>query len=250
MERILLIISLFLLLVLLKREVSRRLNEKSFISIINHTFRTPLTSIKWMSDTLSQEIPRKEQIEISRKLSLSTNRLLDIVDILTGIKDIHSSSAYNLKAVSMREIIESSLKKSSDRIAEKKIHLSIPTLKDLPLLSVDTKKISFVVDVLVENAIWYSKVGGTIVIDCVATKSELILKIEDEGLGLSWRDRNNLYSKFYRGKRAKKMNTDGMGMGLYMAKIIVGRHSGTIKATSKGKDKGAIFTIKLPIRKA
>lgn len=250
MEKILLLTSVVLLLILLKREMSRSLNEESFISIINHTFRTPLTSIKWMSDSLNQEISRKEQIEISKNLSLSANRLLDIVDTLTGIKNIHDSSSYELRAVSIREILESSLQKYSTKISEKKIQISLPTLNGLPLLSIDTKKISFVIDVLIENAIWYSKEGGTIAIDCAVVKNELVIQVEDSGIGLSWRDRNNMFSKFYRGKIAKKMNTDGMGLGLYMAKIIVSRHSGKIKAISKGKDKGAIFAIKLPIRKA
>ena len=246
MQTLLLLISAFLLIALLRRERQRNFTEESFISIVNHTFRTPLTRIKWMSETLGQEIPRKEQIEISKDLGNGVGRLLEIIDALAGIKDIHNTSAYDLKAVSLLEILEEAIRKYSVQINEKKIKLSMPVMNDLPLLSIDTKKISFVIQVLLENAILYSKDGDTIVIKAEVKDGELVLAIEDSGLGLSWKDRNNIFKRFYRGERAKKMNTDGMGLGLYMARVIVRRHKGKIYATSRGKNRGTTFFIKLP----
>ncbi len=250
MQTALVVLLILVLIYTIRKDSKRNFTEESFISIVNHTFRTPLTRIKWMSERLEQEIPRKEQIEISKDLSNSVGRLLDIIDELAGIKDIHNTSGYNLKAVSLREIIEESVRKSSNLINQKNIKLSLPTMNNIPLLSIDTKKISFVVQVILENAIFYSKDNSNININSEIKDNKLILDIEDSGIGLSWKDRRNIFDRFYRGERAKKMNTDGMGLGLYMAREIIKRHRGQIKFHSKGKDKGAIFSIVLPIKKS
>lgn len=250
MQTALVVLLILVLVYTIRKDSKRNFTEESFISIVNHTFRTPLTRIKWMSERLEQEIPRKEQIEISKDLSNSVGRLLDIIDELAGIKDIHNTSGYNLKAVSLREIIEESVRKSSNLINQKNIKLSLPTMNNIPLLSIDTKKISFVVQVILENAIFYSKDNSNININSEIKDNKLILDIEDSGIGLSWKDRRNIFDRFYRGERAKKMNTDGMGLGLYMAREIIKRHKGQIKFHSKGKNKGAIFSIVLPIKKS
>ena len=124
----------------------------------------------------------------------------------------------------------------------------MPTFADIPLLTVDTKKISFVIDAMLQNAILYTKEGGHIAIDCRANKKTVTLYIADDGIGLSWRDTYFLFDRFYRGRRAKKMNTDGVGLSLYLSKEIIHRHDGTITAKSKGKNKGSTFSIVLPVK--
>ncbi len=247
MQTALIILIALILIYIIRRELHRNFTEKSFISIVNHTFRTPLTRIKWMSETLTQDISRKEQLDIASSLSNASNRLLEIVDILAGVKDIYSRASYDLKAVSIREMLEDAVQKHRIHLTEKNIKLSMPTLINMPLLTVDTKKISFVINALIENAIWYSKDGGNITINSEIKNGDLILAIEDDGIGLNWKDRMNLFKRFYRGDSAKKMNTDGMGLALYISKEIVRRHHGDIYAKSKGKNKGAIFYISLPV---
>lgn len=246
MEIIIIGVLTIVILILLKRELSRSFTEQTFLSIVNHTFRTPLTRIKWMADALKTDMPRKDELELINNLDNSVNRLLELVDIVAGIKNIQNTSTYDLKAVSMREILEEALKKYSGLLHDKKISLQVPSLINLPLLSVDTKKISFVINVVIENAILYSKENGKINIEAELKNDKLILKIEDNGIGLSRKDRNNLFKRFYRGARATKMNTDGMGLGLYASKEIIQRHHGEIYANSKGENLGTTFYIVLP----
>jgi signal transduction histidine kinase len=244
---LIIVILIAVIIYLIRRELSRRFTEESFLSIVNHTFRTPLTSIKWMSEALGTELPRKEQIDISKNLATSVSRLMGIVDTLTGIKDVHNAASYDLKAVSLREILEESIRKYGPQISEKKITLSVPTFHEMPLLSIDTKKVSFAIGAIIENAIWYSKEGGSISMDSQIRGNELTLNITDDGIGLTKKDKSNIFARFYRGDIAKKMNTDGMGIGLYMAREIIKRHGGTIEVSSKGTDTGTTFSIKLPV---
>ncbi len=228
-----------------KHEYSK--TEKTFLKIVNHTFRTPLTGIKWMGEALQKEITREDREKYAHDISNASNRLLDIVDIFTGIKDIGDQSSYDFKAVSIREIIEHSLAKYGAQIKSKNITLEIPTFTNIPMLTLDVKKISLVIDVLLENAIVYTEESGKIKIACKIEGRNLILAVVDNGIGLTWRNRGNIFEKFYKGKLAQTMNPNGMGLGLYLSKEIIRRHKGRIWAKSGGRNKGSIFFIKLPL---
>jgi signal transduction histidine kinase len=233
----------------LLREFKHNKAEESFLSIVNHTFRSPLTRIKWQSDNLKPDLSYEAQAEIARNISTTVNHVLEIIDTLSGIKDVHNSASYDLKAVSIREFIEIGMGKYRTTVTEKKLTFNLPAFNDMPLLTVDTKKISFVIEALLSNAIFYSHEGGAIDIRCIVKKGKLVLSIEDHGIGLSWRDKNNLYQRFYRGRRGLKMNTDGMGLSLYLSKEIIRRHHGIISFHSKGREHGSTFSITLPVRK-
>lgn len=223
--------------------------EKSFTSIVNHTFRTPLTRIKWMSDSLKPETTLAEQMEIAKNISYSTNHLLEIVDTLAGIKDLNNGSVYAMKTISLREIIEDGIAKFNNPINQKKLKLQIPAFNSIPLFTADTKKISFAIHSVLENAIWYSKPEGTISIEASVSGSSINLSIHDDGMGMNWKDRRNVGDRFYRSTEAVKMNTDGMGLSLYMAKKIMEMHGGSISFKSGGRDRGSVFYISIPISK-
>lgn len=223
--------------------------EEEIISIVNHSFRTPLTNIMWQTKELENNIPQNEKLLSLQNINNSTNKLLGIVDILVGIKNINNISDYFFEAVSIREIVEKSIPKYRDIINKKNITFQVSTFKDIPLLTVDLKKISFVIDTIIENAISYTKRDGKILIDCISNQKKLILYISDTGIGLSLIDKMMIFSKFYRNKKAKLMNTDGMGLRLYLSKQIIKRHNGKIYAKSNGIDEGATFFIELPFHK-
>ena len=220
--------------------------ENKIISIINHTFRTPITSIIWHTKELENNLPQNERLLYLQNINNSTNKLLNTIDVLVGIKNIKNISGYSFKAVSIREIIEKSIKKYREQINKKGLAFQIPIFKDIPLLTVDLKKISFVVDTIIENAISYTGQNGRIVIDCISDSQKIIIYISDTGIGLRTIDKIMIFSKFYRSKKAKLMNTDGMGLRLYLSKQIIKRHHGKIYAKSNGRNEGTTFFIELP----
>jgi len=223
--------------------------EEEMISIINHTFRTPLTSIIWNVKELEKNIPQNEKFLYLQKVNNSANKILNLVDILVGIKNVKNTSGYFFTATSLREIVEKSIKKYRDKINKKNITFQVSLFKDIPLLTVDLNKISFVIDTIIENAVSYTKQDGKILIDCISGSKKLTLFISDTGIGLSFIDKMMIFSKFYRNKQAKLINTDGMGLRLYLSKQIIKRHHGKIYAKSNGLNEGTTFFIELPFRK-
>lgn len=223
--------------------------EREFISITNHTFRTPLTGILWATKELEKEMTQKEKLVYLQNINNSTARVMEVVDILVGIKSISDRSSYNFEATSIREIIEASINKYREEINKRGLAFQVSTFKGIPLLTMDLKKISFVIDTLLENAIYYTPNNGKILIDCIPYQDRLTIFISDTGIGLSLLDRIQIFSKFYRSRRALLMNPNSMGLRLYLSKQIIERHHGKIYAKSRGKDKGTTFFVELPIKK-
>jgi len=223
--------------------------EEEIVSIVNHSFRTPLTSMIWYMKELEKNIPQNEKMLYLQSLNNGANKLLSVIDVLVGIKDVENTSGYYFEAISIREIVEKSIKKYRDKINKKNITFQVSTFKDIPLLTMDLKKISFVIDTIIENAVSYTKQNGKILIDSISGSKKLTLYISDTGIGLGLKDKIMLFSKFYRNHKAKLMNTDGMGLRLYLSKQIIKRHGGKIYAKSNGLNEGTTFFIELPFRK-
>ncbi len=230
----------------IKLKIRENRLEQEIILIINHTFRTPLTSISWHTKELEKNLPQNEKNLFLQNINNNVMNILNIIDVLVGIKDINNTSTYYFEATSIREIIEESIKKYREKINKKTISFQISNLKDIPLLTIDLKKISFVFDTLIENAIFYTNKNGKILIDCISGPNKLTFFISDTGIGLNFWDKIKIFSKFYRGEKAKLLNTDGLGLRLYLSKKIIKRHHGKIYARSNGQNEGSTFFIELP----
>lgn len=223
--------------------------EEEIITIVNHSFRTPLTNIVWTAKELEKNIPQNEKFIYLQNINNGANKLLNIVDVLVGIKNVKDISGYFFEATSIREIIEKSINKYRDLVNKKNITFQVSLFKNIPLLTVDLKKISFVIDTIIENATYYTKKDGKILVDCILNKNKIVLYISDTGIGLGFVDKLRIFSKFYRSKKAKLMNTDGTGLRLYISREIIKRHKGKIYARSNGRDEGTTFFVEIPFHR-
>jgi two-component system sensor histidine kinase VicK len=244
---LILLIYLFIRYLILQSKINKLENE--FTSIVNHTFRTPITRILWIIKELEKDLPIEEKLLYLQNLENTTEKILAIVEIIAGIKKIDDLSGYHFEAISLREIVEKSIQNYRDKIREKKLEFNVSSFQNIPLLSVDLKKITFVINTLIENAIFYTPKDGKILIGCLSNKKGLIFYISDNGIGLNNFDKLRIFSRFYRNKKATLMNTDGIGLCLYLSKKIIKRHHGEIYAKSKGVNKGSTFFVKIPFKK-
>ncbi len=229
--------------------ISKDRIEHEFTSIVNHTFRTPLTSIMWYSEELKKDLTINEKLLFLQNINNATNKVISIIDILVGIDKINDKSGFVLKATSLRDITDKSMEKHREEIYKKNIKFQVSSFKDIPLLTIDLNKISFVIDCLIENAIYYTPSEGKILIDSIKNKNGILFYISDTGIGLSFIDRMRIFSKFYRGNRAKLINTEGLGLRLYLSRKIIAKHNGNIYAKSKGKNNGTTFFVELPLKR-
>ena len=226
-----------------EREVEKERYE--LVSIVTHKFRTPLTGIKWAVNMLSDEVTLEKKDDILKRVHTSVDRLVEIVDLLVNFSKIDSRLEFAYVATSFREIIETSMAKFGPLIKEKNIHFSVDADQNIPLIIIDKQKIQFVVDMIIENALQYTPAGGTVSVAIVSKGGLIELMVQDSGIGMTITEKFHLFKKFWRGSRARLAYTEGMGLGLYTARLIVKGHGGSLRGTSKGKDKGSTFFLTL-----
>ena len=171
-----------------------------------------------------------------------TNDILDLSRIESNKKE------YNFKLASTENLILEIIEKLQIKANEKKIYLKLEKPKNkIPLISIDRSSINEVIFNLVDNAIKYTNKGG-ITIGLAKTDEKVIISIKDTGEGMTKQEINTVFEKFTRGRSGVKKSIKGSGLGLYIAKKFTETHNGKIWAESKGKGKGSIFYIELPLK--
>lgn len=243
------LLTFLIILFFIFREIENNKVQSEFITIVTHKFRTPLTGIRWSIDMLQKDSTLLEKKDLLLEMQKANERLMEIVDLLVGFAKFDKRLEYAFEAVSLREIVSLSLNKYSAMIRSRETKLTIDSGKELPLVIIDKAKIQFVVDMLIDNAIKYTPVGGSVMASFELNKKSIILKVTDSGIGFNYLDGLMIFRHFFRSKNARLMDTNGLGLGLYTARTIVRHHGGKLWAESKGVNKGATFYLELPIKR-
>lgn len=231
----------------------RRLDaaKDEFVSMASHQLRTPLTSVKgYISMVLEGDggplTPMQRQLleeafTSSERMVHLINDFLNVSRLQTGRFELERQ-AVDLAALTAEEV------ESLARVAEthrQKIVFKRPAR--FPLLWLDEDKIRQVIMNFIDNAIYYSPEQTVITVRLYQENGDVVLRIEDEGIGVPPDERARLFNKFFRASNARKQRPDGTGVGLYLAKKVVTAHSGRIIFESTAGE-GSVFGFRLPIR--
>jgi len=218
-----------------------------FLSVVTHKFRTPLTRIKWSVQLLKTSEDKEEMNVAAEQITESAEKLVDLTDILVDASKMDGRMyRYNFKINNLNRIVREVYDSVKSRMEHKNISYSYDFDDGYSKVYADDKRLKFALHIFFENAINYTPQNGSIFVKISKQDDEIIFSITDSGIGLSSEDRNFLFSKFYRGDRAKLTDTEGMGIGIFMAKKIVERHEGKVWATSPGPNKGSTFWASFP----
>ncbi len=220
----------------------------NFISIITHKFRTPLTYIKWASDSLLTEVPEANKEDIKR-IKESNHKLIELIDILANLSDTESSSFnYKAKSFDIYDLVSKHLAEHQHSADYKKIKIEFTG--DLgSFIFGDETRINSAIEIIIDNSINYTPEGGKITIKVNNDKYIVTVQIIDNGMGLNKEEKEHLFTKFYRSSRAQMVDTEGVGVGLFMVRQIIEKDKGKINIYSEGENKGMTFTIVFPYKK-
>ena len=183
------------------------------------------------------------------KVFVSNERLIQLVEDLLNISRIESGRLdLKFKPSDLSQLAQSVVEELSGNAKKKGLVLEYkPPLKPLPLIKMDEEKIRQVVMNLVDNAIKYTK-QGKIIVSLEQLKNNLKFSVADSGMGIKSDDMVNLFKKFSRGTGTFLVHTEGTGLGLYVARMMIEAHKGNIWAESDGVGKGSKFCFELPIK--
>jgi len=229
-----------------EKEIDRMKTE--LVSMVAHELRSPLTSIAGFSelllDTGTTQLQSKEYAEIilkeSNRLGDLINKFLDISRIESGKSQVHKTP------IQFGQLIESILEMNMYLAERKRMKLRLNIPDNLSTLWVDREMMGEVIMNLFSNAVKYSPNGKTIVIEVEDRPEEQIVRVIDQGYGISEKSLNKIFDKFYRvtdNEHIQEVN--GSGLGLSLVKEIIELHDGAIWVESK-LGQGSTFTFSIP----
>ncbi len=224
--------------------------QNRFITDASHELNTPLTSLRTTIEVNLRD--KKLSTEEARKVLESNLEEVDELQTLSG--ELIQLAQYqktpgqgNFEQLSLDEIIQSAVKKTSS-LAKKK-QISVATKIPQIALQGDKKSLIELFVILLDNAIKYSSEERSISINAAKTDGKVIITVEDNGMGIDEKDLPHIFNRFFRTDKSRsKQQVNGYGLGLSIAKRIVALHLGKIsaKSTTKGDKQGATFMIELP----
>ncbi len=230
-----------------EKEVDRMKTE--FISLASHQLRTPLSSTKWFAELIIEDSKNlnQEQLQIVKNIHESNERMIGLVNGLLNISRIESGRIMiEPKMTNMRELVDAVILELTPKIQQKKLRLGVNISKDLPLINIDPKLIRNVYLNLISNSVKYSIDEGAIEIKVYIKDKFSVSEVTDWGLGIPKDQQERIFEKFFRADNITRVVTDGSGLGLYLAKLIVQASGGNIGFNSE-EFKGTTFWFTLPV---
>jgi PAS domain S-box-containing protein len=225
-------------------------SKNEFITVASHQLRGPVTDINWALQALSAVtgLDDTNKMIVATASAASQNLLRRIEDLLNIAKMEDGQVGYNFEDADIVDYVGTLLADvlPAARKAGVKIYFDRPS-EPMPHVQIDTKHLSLAVTNLLENAIRYNVENGevTVKIDKMADKPFVVVSVKDTGIGIPPEAISKLFSKFYRAENAVKSQTEGSGLGLYIAKGIITAHGGQIWAESE-LNRGTTISFALP----
>ena len=144
----------------------------------------------------------------------------------------------------LREVVDEN--QSQLQRVNLRLNLILPD-DEIPEILADSEKIKSVLEIIIDNAVKYTLPGGQIDISVKQQGQEIEICVADTGVGIPKNQQSDIFTKFFRGANVVRMQTEGTGLGLFLAKTVVEEHGGRIWFESK-EGKGSKFFIVLPIK--
>lgn len=227
-------------------EVSRV--KSDFISTAAHQLRTPLTGIRWALEALQKEKLTAEQQMFLTSAVDKSHDLVAVVGTLLDISSIESGKyKYDFKECDLQRLASEVTNDFMPLANQSNVTLTYNVGEgQLPSITADRDRIKWVLNNLIENAVRYTPVGGTVQVSTEAIPGRIQVKVRDTGIGITAGDKNNIFERFYRAGNAITKENKGSGLGLYIARTIATDHKGDLNFTANASGPGTTFTLSLP----
>jgi signal transduction histidine kinase len=227
-------------------ELSRIDKIKSdFIAIASHELRTPLGVILGYATFLKDEA----QGDLSEHADMVLNsaiRLRGLVEAMTNMNLLQLGTVeLKLRPVTVQKLVQVVIAEIIPTAEAKgqSIHLELP--EEGLMVNADPEKLGLVFTNLLNNAVRFTPEGGSITVRVSASKTDVIIEVEDSGAGIPAGELETIFKEFYQVEDHMTRRQGGLGLGLSIARRLVELHQGELSARSEGRGKGATFQVTL-----
>ena len=224
--------------------------RNSLLLAISHEFKVPLTSIKTMVSLLAEELEtgnaQSPQTKMVNNIRLSVDKIEKrLAEILDFARIQTTTTKLQLQPTNVKSAVKEATNLCLPFALSKKQTLTVKVVDPLPPAMLDQLRFERIITNLLTNASKFTHEGGAIELKARAENNSLIVEVKDSGTGISSSELERIFEPYYRG-RTSKLSSTGLGLGLAIAKQLVGLHRGKIWVQSKPNE-GSTFTISLPL---
>ena len=238
-----------------KEQTEDSMEQRSlFITTAAHQLRTPLTALSWTVETLQRpDTTPEERAALMATVSESLSRMRLVIEHILASANVEEGKfGYVFESVDIVPIIDTLVKEFRPVSEKQNVSLSFRHDGAFPVFA-DKERIALAISDLIANALQYTTPGGSVVVAAIpagpargdaesGAGEKLEISVQDTGIGISEAERPLIFNKLYRGERARHMRPDGSGLGLYLVRNIVEKHSSEITVDST-EGKGTRFSF-------
>jgi two-component system sensor histidine kinase KdpD len=220
--------------------------RSALLDSVTHEFRTPLTAIKASATSLlsNSALDAAQRLELLTVINEESDRLNRLVGEAAEMAQLDANQfELQLGAHPIQEAVEAALDKAKSALAQHPVDVQLPS--NLPPVRMDVGRVTEVITQLLENAAKYSSPESPIHLTGELGNRMVMVSVADRGPGIDDFEQSLIFEKFYRG-RDQRLQVQGTGMGLAIAKAIVEAHGGRISVTSQ-PGHGSVFYFTLPV---
>jgi signal transduction histidine kinase len=221
--------------------------QSDFVSAVSHEFRTPLTTLRHMTELLSTgSVGEDRRRQYYAVMTRETERLQRLVEGLLAFGRMEAAGAdHGFESIDPVELTHNAV--AEFQSGARRIELTTNGVKpQSTTIRANPEAFSRAIRNLLENAIKYSPESSEVQVDLSRQGDRLAIRVHDGGFGIPVEEQKRIFDKFVRGAAAKALNVPGTGIGLAMTHHIVHAHGGEIQLESE-PGRGTTFTILLPV---
>ncbi|WP_165423043.1 sensor histidine kinase [Ktedonosporobacter rubrisoli] len=230
-------------------EIFRR--QRRFVADASHELRTPVTAIRSKTDLalLQADLPA-EYAQMLQEIKGETERLGRLIsDLLALARGDEHQTHFELEPVSLDRLVQAVASTAEALALERGIELQVQAAQHTVVLGDEARLIQVVMNLL-DNALRYTEVGGSVILLVEHDEVLAHLMVKDTGSGIAPEHLPHIFERFYRADPARTQTTStGSGLGLSIVEWIVTVHKGTVKVESQ-PGKGSTFSVALPLAPA
>ena len=225
-------------------------SKLEFFLTASHQLKSPVAIIQWCLQSVQevQEVPPEVQSLVKKALDQADGMSHLIRDMLQVFRLMSNKAGTEvLESVSLNKIIDDVMNTYEMVAHNKGVHLVRGAIENLPAFYARETLMKQVAVNLIDNAIKYTKAGGSVTVSAAAEDGHIVMRVADQGIGIPETEQNRMFTEFFRGEEAKDVSYEGTGLGLVLVKHVLSSIGGEITFQTKYHE-GTTFIVSIPLK--
>ena len=206
--------------------------RREFSANVSHELKTPLTTISALAEMIENGMVKEEDIKVfASKISGQVKRLINIIDDIIELSEFDEGTINKeFENFDLYELVEFVIEDLREKANEKQI--SVNVTGERFHVTADSQKIDELLYNLIDNAIKYNNVNGTVTVTLTKENKLCKITVADTGIGIPIEYQSRVFERFFRVDKSRSKKTGGTGLGLSIVKHIAEHHGGRVELTS------------------